>query len=294
MMKEEKRKKRYLKKRYKYLLVLFIIFSLLMLWARYISTSGLIVKEYRVINGDLPTHFHGLKIVHFTDLHYGSTINKKELNKLVNEINILRPDIVVFTGDLIDEDITLTNEMKKELVEELKKIKTVYGKYAISGNHDFYFSSYKNILNESNFIDLDNNYDIIYNNYYEAIFIGGIESEVDGKPDIEKVINYFKPKENEETNDIKYKILLMHTPDTFDKIKQYDFDLVLAGHSHNGQVRLPFIGKIITPERAKKYYEAYYKINNTDFFISGGLGTSILKFRFFNRPSFNFYRLTQK
>ena len=68
----------------------------------------------------------------------------------------------------------------------------------------------------------------------------------------------------------------------------------MAGHSHNGQVRLPFIGAIVKNQGAKKYYNEYYKIKNTDLYISGGIGTSTLPFRLFNRPNINFYRLRSK
>lgn len=97
----------------------------------------------------------------------------------------------------------------------------------------------------------------------------------------------------EERNNI-YKILLVHEPDVIDNINSVDFDLVLAGHSHNGQVRLPFIGAIKRVELAEKYYDEHYRIDNTELYISGGLGTSVVKFRFFNKPSINFYRITNK
>jgi uncharacterized protein len=283
-----------LKKRYKILIIIIISLSTLILWARYISTSGLVVKEYKIVNDNLPEGFHGLKVVHFTDIHYGRTINKRELRKIVKEINLLTPDIVFFTGDLIDKDIAFTETIKEDVISSLKDITALYGKYAISGNHDFYFEDYEKILEESNFINLNNNYDVIYNKKYERIFVGGIECEINGNPNIEKVMNYFEERPEESELEAPYKILIIHVPDTFDEIKHYNFDLVLAGHSHNGQIRLPFIGKIFTPEKARNYYDPYYKIDNTDFFISGGLGTSVINLRFFNKPSFNLYRLTKK
>ncbi len=85
----------------------------------------------------------------------------------------------------------------------------------------------------------------------------------------------------------------MHEPDFINEIDYNTFNLILAGHSHNGQIRLPFIGAIILPPGAKKYYKEYYKLNNTDLFISSGLGTSNLDIRLFNKPSFNFYRITK-
>ena len=88
--------------------------------------------------------------------------------------------------------------------------------------------------------------------------------------------------------------MIMHEPDFIDDFEINNFDLILAGHSHNGQVRLPFIGAIIKPNGAHKYYDSHYKIHNTDLYISSGLGTSIIDVRLFNKPSFNFYRLTNK
>lgn len=283
-------KKKKLKLHFKFLIFFSILLVSILLWARFIGTRGLIIKEYKLTSAHLAPHFHGLKIVHFSDLHYGRTIKKQELIHIVNNINLLKPDLVFFTGDLIDKDIIFSPDIEKTVIKQLQKIKATYGKYAISGNHDFYLNSYHELLLESDFINLNNNCDIIYNHYYEKLYIGGIESEIKGKPNIKEVITCF----NEEEIDNNYKILLMHTPDTFNNIKKYHFDLVLAGHSHNGQVRLPFVGKLITPLGAKKYYEAYYKIDNTDFFISGGLGTSTINFRLFNPPSLNFYRLTKK
>ncbi len=285
--------KRRLKKRYTILLILLIIVITILGWARYVSTTGLYIREYKVSSNNLPDGFNGYKIVHFTDLHYGRTVGHEELEFLVNEINVLKPDLIFFTGDLIDKDTSLTKSIKNDLINNLSKLKAKIGKYAISGNHDFKFKNYINIIKDSGFIDLNNNYDIIYSPSYEQIYIAGLESEFEGKPNINKIIT---PLEITETNPNipPYKILLLHTPDTLTKIKSNTFDLVLAGHSHNGQIRLPFIGAIFTPIGSKKYYEPYYEINKTKLYISGGIGTSNINFRFFNRPSFNFYRLVSK
>ena len=103
----------------------------------------------------------------------------------------------------------------------------------------------------------------------------------------EKFDNYIT-----ENKDI-YSILLMHEPDFVDNIKLENYDLVLTGHSHNGQVRFPFVGAIVKPDGAKKYFDEYYKINQTELFVSSGIGTSNLKLRLFNRPSINFYRINK-
>ena len=86
----------------KFILILIIIFAGTYYYARYIETRGLVVREYSVINKKIPESFHGFKIVQFSDTHYGMTTFSDELKNMVNKINTLKPDIVVFTGDLID------------------------------------------------------------------------------------------------------------------------------------------------------------------------------------------------
>ena len=87
---------------------------------------------------------------------------------------------------------------------------------------------------------------------------------------------------------------LIHEPDVIEDMNVNPFDLILAGHSHAGQIRLPFIGAFILPEGAQKYYENHYKIENSDLYISNGLGVSNYNFRLFNTPSYSLYRLVQK
>ena len=88
--------------------------------------------------------------------------------------------------------------------------------------------------------------------------------------------------------------MLVHEPDISDEIiDNIDVDLILGGHSHNGQVRLPFVGALYTPKGAKKYYDEYYKVNDTDIYVSSGIGVSNVNMRLFNRPSINFYRINK-
>ena len=83
----------------------------------------------------------------------------------------------------------------------------------------------------------------------------------------------------------------MHEPDYIKDFDHTKFDLILAGHSHNGQIGLPLIKDLILPHGAKKYHNAYYKLNNTYLYISSGVGCSTLNFRLFNKPSINLYRI---
>ncbi len=94
--------------------------------------------------------------------------------------------------------------------------------------------------------------------------------------------------------DDHYTIVLAHEPDQILDIKNYNFNLFLAGHSHLGQIRLPLIGAIYTPKGSKKYYDEHYKVNNADMYINGGIGTSVIEFRLLNKPSINLYRFYTK
>ena len=273
------------------LVIIILTISLCLLYSRFISTKGLKVKEYKVANNKITDSYHGLKIIHLSDIHYNSTINEKELNNIVDKVNEIKPDIVVLTGDLIDERLSYDKDI---IINCLSKIEAKLGKFAVSGNHDIPLDDYNYIIKESGFTSLDNKYELIYSKSNEPIIISGIgysDEDIGIKTEqFDKYISELK------TDDIKpiYSILLVHEPDTVDNLDLNKYDLILAGHSHGGQVRLPIIGKLYTPEGAKKYYDEYYKINNTDLYISSGLGTSLYNFRLFNKPSFNFYRITNK
>ena len=130
---------------------------------------GIKVKEYKIINNNIG-NFYGLKIVHVTDLHYGMT-NEKKLKKLVKEINLTKPDIVLFTGDLVDKNTEYNKEIDNILIENLKNINAYYGKYYVNGDEDLLYKTFDTIMSNSNFISLDDTYEVIYNEKNETIFL---------------------------------------------------------------------------------------------------------------------------
>lgn len=281
MSKKEKKKKGIFMK---IITILFLIGFALLLYSHFIGTKGLLIREYAVINNKIPESFEGFKIVHFTDLHYGTTIHKKELTNLVNKINVLKPDLVVFTGDLLDKHVALNDKQVTDLTEGLNNIEASIGKYIISGNHDIN-ESYKSVLENLNFKVLDNSNEFIYYKDNNPILLVGLADYLEFDADIPKAFEY-------EASDTEYyTILLTHAPDIISQVNDYNYDLVLAGHSHNGQVRAPLIGKLYTPIGSKKYYDEKYELDGKTMYISGGIGTSMAPFRFLVKPSFNFYRL---
>ena len=285
--KKEKRNKR-IRKIIKFIFILIIIFLCFISYMHFVGTKGLKVHEYKIESKNLPESFHGFKIVQFSDLHYLTTIKEKEIKNLINKINELKPDIVVFTGDLIDQTKTPTEDELNKLVTYLNEINVTTGMYAIKGNHDYTNDYFEKIFNQTKFKILNNSYELIYYKGTTPILLTGTGSILKNDCDIDKTYNY-------EEMDNLYTVSLIHEPDVIDSIiNKYHVDLALAGHSHNGQIRLPGIGAIMKVEEGKKYSNEKYVINGTKLYVSGGLGTSMYEFRFFTRPSINLYRLTKE
>lgn len=111
-----------MKKFIRFLFILLLVILLILIYGRYEGTSGLITKEYKIDTSDIDNSFDGLKIVQFSDLHYLRVVNKDMVKKIVNEINLINPDIVIFTGDLIDKDFNPTDSEENDLITLLSSI----------------------------------------------------------------------------------------------------------------------------------------------------------------------------
>jgi len=155
----------------KFIFIIILICLCIYGYGTYIEPKHLKVKEHKIQSDKISDNFDGFKIVGISDIHYGKYFNYDDLKKLVNKINDLNPDIVVFTGDLIDGKTKVTTNMVNDISKELKKISTTSGKYIISGENDVKFDEWENIITSSEFINLNNNYDTIYKNGYDSILI---------------------------------------------------------------------------------------------------------------------------
>ncbi len=289
---EERREKR--KKvvciTFKIILALVIIFSTFYILNDYIFTKKILIKEERIVSEKIPDSFNGLKVVQFSDLHYGSTVFLDDVKRLVKLINSRNPDIVIFTGDLIDIDYDISDKEKESLIHEVSKLKASIGKYAIFGDEDS--DDYSSIIKQANFILLDNSYDLIYDGDNKPIIIIGISSLLSNSYDIDEAFSYFKESNS---NSNLYSIIAFHEPDLTDYVlKNNNADLLLAGHSQNGYVRLPFINGLVKSDGAMEYYEEKYEFSNSKLFISSGIGTNGSGIRFMCQPSINFFRLSSK
>ena len=284
----KKKRKKVIKIVLKIISILLIFIVLFVLYNKYISTSIITVKEKRITTNRIPDSFNGTKIIHFSDLQYGSNIFIKQVNKLVKKINTRNPDIIVFTGDLIEEKYNIKSNETEKLINSLNQIKANIGKYAVSGDEDN--DNFTTILTQAGFTVLDNSYDLIYNKENNPILITGLSSN-DKNRNIDKAFEYFKDSKN---NQNIYSILIMHEADDIDKVlKKYNVDLSFAGSNLNGMIYIPKIGGLLTRKNSKKYTKSYYKLNNTQLYVSSGIGTDNIGIRLFNRPSINFIRLAK-
>lgn len=270
-----------------------ILISLIVAYSHYIEPKLLTFKEYNIKNENITENFQGFKIIHITDIHYGKNIGKENMQKLINSINDQKPDIVVLTGDLINKNTKMTIELSTEISNYLKQIDAKIGKYAINGDNDLKFDEWTNIINNGNFKNLNNTYDTIYKNGYSSLFIAGVSTfkdKISINDKLNKTLEYINSFEKDGPI---FKILLMHEPDYIDDLNNNTFNLILAGHSLHGQIKIGSIPLLIK-KGSKKYNLSHYKIENSNLYISNGIGTEDYNYRLFNTPSYNIYRLTKQ
>ena len=265
---KEKHQKR-MKKIVKVISIILIISLTILSYGMFIGSKYTFVNEHKITDKKIPNSFHGLKIVQISDLLYPS-LKSNDLDKLTKKINELKPDILVFTGnikrnnyELTKKDITTLNNFFNSLNSNIKK-------YAIYGNNDN--DNLKLIFENTNFLILDNQEDIIYNGENESIKIIGFNAN---KLDFSNIT---------ESND--YTICLLSNPDKITKVNN-TCQVVFSGETLGGEIKLPFTKGLDN----HTYYKNYYLINQTKLYINNGLGNNY-NLRLFNHPSINFYRLT--
>lgn len=269
---KEGKKKRKLKLKFR--TKLFILIILIVLYSFTLGTKIIVTKEYKIKTNKLSSDYHGFKILQFSDLHYGSSIHKKEVKNLVSKINAAKADIVIFSGDLINKNYKIENNEKEFLKNELKKIDSEYGCFYVTGEEDD--SSATSILNLAGFIDLENSEQQIFGSKSDSFLLISSTSK-----------KYFESNPTPPS----FKILVIHNPSDYDKYEDFNFDVVLSGHTHNGQINIYGLKNIIING---KYKNDYQKIGNTKLYINRGIGISKIKARLFDEPTINLYRIYTK
>lgn len=261
-------------------ILVFIIIFIIYIFV--INTQGLNIKEYSINSEKINENYDNFKIVHFSDLLFGSSQTIDSLKNIVKEINKQKADIIIFTGDLLHNNYKINDKEKESIVTILKSLECKLYKYAIIGDHDNKnIGVYDEIMTNANFNILNNESTYLFYKDINPIKIIGLT-------DTNKINDLMK---NEKGINPIYTILLTHSPDNIDNIKDNNLDLVLAGHSLGGQIKIPLVGSIIKKNGAQKYIDDYYEVNNIKLYISSGLGTDKYKMRAFNKPSINTYKL---
>lgn len=259
-----------MKKRFK-LLIIFVIFFILLIGYMLYEANNFTFSELFFNNNSVPTSFINKKIIYISDIHFGTTINKQKLEEIVNSINSQNPYLVLIGGDIIDDDSTLFDEA----FSILDKLQAEKGIFTVSGNHDDYldYLKFTTTLSKTHIQNLNNNA-VWIEEGPQRIRLGGVRDFWSNDYDLSKII--------EKTTEDDFVILLAHNPDYVEELKTKNIDLVLSGHTHGGQITLfglyaPFAMSIY----GQKYVRGLVKTYNTQVFVSNGIGTTWLPFRFF-------------
>ena len=231
----------------------------------------LTVSKYEYKSRSVPKSFDGFKIVQLSDFHC-QYFGKNEKN-LVNKIKALSPDLIVFTGDMLDESHSTDN-----LESLLSEIQSVAPIYAITGNHDN--------TDKPVYAQLQKIYDTynvkLLNNTVATLTYNNDSINLYGSTFLDWSGNCIRATDPDKLN-----ILLYHDANSFDTISQYGHDIILSGHIHGGIIRIPFVGGLIGNSKNlfPKYTEGafYDSKNNCTMYVSRGLGDSIIP-RFYNPP----------
>lgn len=244
------------------------------LYARYVEPNLLMVNREKLESNYLQAP---LKIVFFGDTHLGEFDDNNQLDRIVEKISAENPDLVIFTGDLIGSTGAFTVN-PEAIAQSLAKIQATYGKVAVMGNHEYALLdqySYEDLMNAGGFAVLvDDWLDISELN----VRLLGLDDVYRGNPDTTLT---------KEALDGAYNILITHEPDIVDEMDSDAVQLVLAGHTHGGQISLPYLTEKILPANGKKYVKGLYPVGSagqTSLFVTKGTGMTKLPFRFMNVP----------
>lgn len=264
--------------------VVFFIILLIFIVIVWLIWSNKTVKttDITVSSNNLPTEFNDYKIAHISDLHnaeFGEN-NSKIIDILKNQ----NPDIIAVTGDLVDSNHTNIDIAVSFMKQAVKIAPCFY----VTGNHEAWTEQYNEL--ESKLIECGVN--VLHDTYFDLekngakIKLVGIDdpSFTKGYELTEESIIETKLKEfNLEDS---YTILLSHRPEYFKTYVNSNIDLVLTGHAHGGQFRLPFIGGLVAPNQGlfPKYDSGLFTENNTNMVVNRGIGNSIIPVRINNRP----------
>ncbi|MEN8211011.1 MAG: metallophosphoesterase [Thermodesulfobacteriota bacterium] len=225
--------------------------------------SNAVVKTFNVSLKGLPEAFKGFKIVQISDLHLGQMMTKKTLEEIVDQVNRLKPDLIAITGDVADGS---TGRLLSE-ADPLKNLKAEKGIYFVTGNHEYYSGVEKwSLAIDRMGIKVLNNENIKIKREDDYFYLAGVTDHEGKKFGREHAADFEKALYKVENS--KKKILLAHQPIAVQKASQYGTDLVLAGHTHGGQI-WPFNYLVYLQQ---PYLKGFYDYNGTKLYVNQGTG----------------------
>jgi predicted MPP superfamily phosphohydrolase len=255
----------------------------------YFNNNFLVVTKITVNSEKLPKEFQGYKIVQISDLHSKSFGNNQK--ELINKIKKVQPDIIVVTGDIIDQR-RYNEETSIDFIHEAIKLAPIY---YCTGNHEAWSGRFEQSLEKklkAEGVNLLRNQNDVIDKGGAKIYILGVDDpdfnrELDSKIyNGNSVIGKEILKASSDISSNSYKMLLSHRPESFEVYEKSGVDLVLSGHAHGGQVRLPLMGGVVAPDQGlfPRFTAGKYQSGNTAMIVSRGLGNSIIPLRVFNLP----------
>ncbi|KMP99881.1 metallophosphoesterase [Bacillus cereus] len=250
----------------------------------YLQNNLISITEVKITSSKIPSSFKGYKILQISDLHNKQFGDNQDV--LIQKIKSIDPDIIAITGDLIDSK-SYDAEVSMQLIREIVK---KYPVYFVTGNHEQWSGKYNRLEKELKKYDVNvlrNEYVGIGKGEQEINLLGIDDPEfVTGNRDEGNIIIDEIKKAKIEMQPDRYNVLLSHRPEFLTEYADEQIDLVLSGHAHGGQVRLPFIGGLVAPNQGvlPKYTAGLYVEQSTSMVVSRGLGNSIIPQRILNRP----------
>ncbi|VAW37066.1 hypothetical protein MNBD_DELTA02-537 [hydrothermal vent metagenome] len=254
--------------------------------SRYYAPRRIVVEDVTVPVKDLPAGFEGFKICQLTDIHHGYQVEMEFVDKALDIALRLNPDIYALTGDYA----SYKTKFADAVIGRLATLRGVYDTVAVLGNHDHWVGGYKYVpavLRRSG-IGLLNNTHIILERDGGKLCIAGVDDLRVGRPDLGQAL-YGVPQDMP-------RILLSHNPDLADeKLGDNRVDLMLSGHTHGGQIRLPFslYAPYTNSRYGQKYTGGFVKTGNTLVYVSRGIGTITIPIRFNCPPEITLLRLVK-
>jgi len=273
------------------LIIVFSIVLLLFAWFLSLENNSLNVTRIEIKHEAVPVKFNGYKIVQISDLHgkmFGS-----DQGDLVAAVKKANPDLIVVTGDLIDRRDYDDNPG----IMLLERVEDVAPTYFVTGNHEWWsgrFNALEEKLVASGVAVLRGDHVKIERDN-QSLFVVGIDdvAKYFDAPDFgdsvearNRAVIRELAKATEGITREDFTILLAHRPENMSIYSDFGMDLILSGHTHGGQVNLPFIGALVAPDQGffPKYSAGVYEEDGSTMIVNRGLGSSIFPVRLLNRP----------